>query len=374
MEKETKHHLIIAVTTVTLFAVLMNLRSVLGVFRELLGLGVPIFAGCILALFISVPMNGIKKRLNRFFAKTKKQPSKQGIHTMSFILTIIGVLAVLLVVLILLIPELVRSSQKLYMQIEASIPVWYAYLDSQQIYAGWLKELLSDINIKQMMQQVSDGLHVFLPNVAGAISLTVNVAVTAAFAVIISIYIVLGQDWVCRHAEKVVCAYLKPTWSAKLLRFSRMFYCSFTKFLSGQCGEAVILGTLMFAAFTIFGLPYGSLVGVLTAVCAIIPYVGAFISCGISILLTTLLDPTLSIRCAVVYFVVQFIENQFIYPRVVGESVGLPPLYTLIAAMVGGELFGIIGIIFFIPLTAVVTELVKEDVNERLNHFLKDDE
>lgn len=122
----------------------------------------------------------------------------------------------------------------------------------------------------------------------------------------------------------------------------------------------------MFAAFKVFHLPYASLVGVLTAVCAIIPYVGAFISCGVSIFLTVLLDPALIIRCALVYLAVQFIENQLIYPRVVGDSVGLPPLYTLIAAMIGGKLFGILGILFFIPLMAVAVELVGEDADQRL--------
>ena len=123
----------------------------------------------------------------------------------------------------------------------------------------------------------------------------------------------------------------------------------------------------MFLAFTIFKLPYGSLVGVLTAVCAIIPYVGAFLSGGISVILALLISPALAVRCLIVYVIVQFIENQLIYPRVVGSSVGLPPLYTLIAAMIGGKLFGIMGIIFFIPLMAVVVELVKEDAEKRLS-------
>ena len=124
----------------------------------------------------------------------------------------------------------------------------------------------------------------------------------------------------------------------------------------------------MFLAFTIFKLPYGSLIGVLTAVCAIIPYVGAFLSGAVSVVLALLISPALAIRCLIVYIIVQFIENQLIYPRVVGSSVGLPPLYTLIAAMIGGKLFGIIGIIFFIPLMAVVVELVKEDAGNRLRH------
>ena len=109
----------------------------------------------------------------------------------------------------------------------------------------------------------------------------------------------------------------------------------------------------MFVAFTIFKLPYGSLVGVLTAVCAIIPYVGAFLSGAVSVVLAFLISPALAVRCLIVYLVVQFVENQFIYPRVVGGSVG--------------KLFGIMGIIFFIPIMAVVIELVKEDAGKRLS-------
>lgn len=366
MEKETKRLLLVVTTAVVLFAALMNLTAVLGFIGKIIGLLLPIFIGSILALFISVPMNGVKKMLKTVCAKLHRHPSDSCMHILSFLITIVGVTLVLLLVLTLLIPELVQSLQKLYGQIEASIPGWYAYLDAQQFDTDWLKSLLADINVKQIMQQISDGIDALLPNVAGAISSTVNVVLTTAFSVIISIYIVLGQDWVCKGAEKLICAYLKPKWSGYVLKFCRMFYRSFTKFLSGQCGEAVILGLLMFAAFTMFGLPYGSLVGVLTAVCAIIPYVGAFISCGISIVLTALLDPTLVLRCAIVYLGVQFVENQFIYPRVVGESVGLPPLYTLLAAMIGGELFGIIGIIFFIPLMAVLVELISEDAERRL--------
>ena len=101
----------------------------------------------------------------------------------------------------------------------------------------------------------------------------------------------------------------------------------------------------------------------LTAICAIIPYVGALLSCVISVFLVLLVDPLLAVRALLVYLAVQFIENQFIYPRVVGKSVGLSPLYTLVAAMIGGKLFGIR---CCVPLTAVVLELVKEDACRRL--------
>ena len=363
---KTKQYLLVTAVGVSLFAALMNLSAVLRFGGKLVGLVLPIIAGSILALFISVPMNGIKKLLSRAFSSASKQPSAKWLHILSFILTLFLLFLVLFAVLTLLLPELIRSSRNLYAQIEADIPQWLAYLESQQINAEWLEEMLNGINVEEIMQRISQGVDVLVPNVVNAVSSTVSRVMTAIFAIIVSIYMTLSKERVCRHARKLVCAYLKPVWAKRVLHFCHVFQKSFTNFLTGQCTEAAILGTLMFAAFKVFHLPYGSLVGLLTAVCAIIPYVGAFISCGVAIFLTVLFDSALVIRCAVVYLAVQFIENQFIYPRVVGDSVGLPPLYTLAAAMIGGKLFGILGILFFIPLMAMAVELLREDTEQKL--------
>lgn len=367
METKTKQYLLVTVIGVSLFAALMNLPVVLAFAGKVVSLILPVIVGAILALFINVPLSGIEKRLKRFFDKGRKKPSDKQLHIISFILTILCVLFVLTLVLTLLVPEIVRSSQRLYIQLEAKIPEWLVYLESHSANAQWLEDLLADIDLEHIMQNISGSIDSFLMNVANVLSSTISIVIMAAFSIIISIYMTLGKDRVCRHARKLVSAYMKPAWAENIFHISQVFSQSFAKFLSGQCSEAVILGSLMFLAFTIFKLPYGSLVGVLTAVCAIIPYVGAFVSGGISVVLALLISPTLAVRCLVVYIAVQFIENQLIYPRVVGGSVGLPPLYTLIAAMIGGKLFGIIGIIFFIPLMAVVVELVKEDVAKRLH-------
>lgn len=366
MTEKTKQNLLVAAFTVILFAALMNVSAVFAFGRKIVNLILPIIAGSILALFVNVPVNGIEKRLRKLSQNAKKPLSNKRLHVLSFVLTLILILLVLLLVLTLLVPEIIQSLRRLYAQIEASIPGWIAYLDSQGEGAQWLEELLAGINLERAAQHISAGVDALLANTVNAVSSTVNLAVTAAFALIISIYIMLGKERLCRHARKLVCAYLKPAWANHVLQFCRMFSRSFAKFLSGQCGEAVILGTLMFVAFRAFHLPYGNLIGVLTAVCAIIPYVGAFISSAVSVILTLLIDPSLVLRCLIVYSAVQFVENQLIYPRVVGSSVGLPPLYTLIAAMIGGKLFGIMGIIFFIPLAAVVAEIIKEDAGQRL--------
>ena len=362
MERNTKQLLLVTAFGVSLYAALMNLPVVLNFAAGVVDLILPVLAGSILALFISIPMNGIEKSLKKSMPKA----SDRKILILSFVLTVLSVLLVIVLVLTLLIPEIVTSSRNLIEQVKERLPHWRDYLETLPMNIRGMDEILERIDFDTVTQYISDGVDAVLPNVVSILSSSVGGVVTACFSIIVSIYLTLSKREVGRHARKLVLAYLKPRWAENFLRFCRMFHASFGKFLTGQCTEAIILGILMFLAFTLFRLPYGSLVGVLTAVCAIIPYVGAFISCSVSILLTLLLDPLLVIRCAIVYLVTQFIENQFIYPRVVGESVGLPPLYTLIAAMIGGKLFSILGIIFFIPLTAVAIDLVGDHANGKL--------
>lgn len=367
MEKNTKQNLLIVIVGVGLFAALMNLHAVILFLEKGVGIILPIIVGGILALFINVPMMGIEKRLRKLLQKRKKQPSDKFYRAVSFLLTFACVVLVLTLVFTLLIPELANSVKGLYLLIEARLPQWIAWLESLDPEAAWLEEMLADINLEKIMQKIGTGANFFLESVVSTVSSAASIVITAAFGLIISIYLALGKEQIGGHARKLLYAYLKPAWAENVLHVSQTFSRCFANFLSGQCTEAVILGVLMFAAFTIFRLPYGSLVGVLTAVCAIIPYVGAFLSGAVSVILALLISPALAVRCLIVYLVVQFVENQFIYPRVVGGSVGLPPLYTLVAAMIGGKLFGIMGIIFFIPIMAVVIELVKEDAGNRLS-------
>lgn len=368
MENRTKQNLIITATGVCLFVALMNFTAILGFGGKIVKLILPIIVGGILALFINVPMAGIEKRISGFAQKRKKKLSEKGCRIASFLITLVCILLVLALVLTLVVPEIARSVQSLYLLLETRIPEWMEYLDSNHIDAQWLEELIAeiDIDMEQMTQSISDGIDMLLAGTFHTLRSAASTAITAAFGLIIAVYMTLGKERLRRHSSRLVYAYLNPALAEKTISFCRAFGQSFANFLSGQCGEAVILGILMTVAFLIFRLPYASLVGVLTAVCAIIPYVGAFISCGVSVFLTLLVSPAMAVKCMIVYLVVQFIENQFIYPRVVGKSVGLPPLYTLVAAMIGGKLFGIMGILFFIPLAAVVLEFVKEDAERRI--------
>lgn len=361
-----KKVLIPTIVGVTLFAVLMNLGTVLGMLSSAAGLLVPMLVGVILALFLNVPTNSIERGLNRFFDNKKKKPSEKAIHSLSFFTAFLLIVLVIAFVVTLVIPEILSSVNELFSLLDTRIPQWVEYLNAQNIDANWLEELLLNIDFRELSQQITSGIGSVLSGVFGAVSSLLSVLLTACFGLVIAMYIVLDKKTICRHVRRISYSYLKPSWADNLSHFVKGFDVAFSKFLTGQCAEAVLLGGLIFVTFTVFGIPYAALAGVLTAFCAIIPYVGAFLSCVVSVFLTLVVDPTLAIRCLVIYLFVQFIETQFIYPRVVGGSMGLSPLYTLVAALIGGELFGILGMIFFIPLSAVVIDMLKADTQRRL--------
>lgn len=374
MDRSLKHGLIITLSGVCLFVALMNFTSVLIFLSGIVRLVLPVIVGAILALFVSVPMNGIEKWLGRIFSLRKNRLSDRKLHTMSFVLTLLCVLFLLILVLVLLVPEIASSIQSVYAQLREELPQWLEYLESHDMDKPWIRELISGIDIDRLIKSSPGGLDTVISNIADVLSGAFRIIMNAAFGFIICIYISLSRRQLGEHVKKLIRAYLREDIAEGFMHFCIVAHKSFSSFLSGQCLEAMILGMLMLLAFSIFRLPYAALVGLLTAVCAIIPYVGAFISCSVSVLLALLVGPEVALRCLLVYLAVQFVENQFIYPRVVGSSVGMPPLYTLIAAMLGAKLFGIIGIIFFIPLAAVAAELIREDAEKRLDDSGKERE
>ncbi|MBR1970416.1 MAG: AI-2E family transporter [Clostridia bacterium] len=374
MDKKMKQAFWITVSGVVLFAILMNLEAAGTFLEKIISLIMPIIIGGILSIFINVPVTGVERILRKIFRKNKKQMSDKMYHGISYLITVICILLIIALVFIWIIPQITVSIKDLYYKIQQRIPVWAEYLTSHNIDYTWIENLFAEMNVEKMIQNISNGAFNFLGGVVSAVSSTISFTLTAIFSIIVSIYTILGKEHLSRHCKMVVTTYCKPSFANNSIRFCRLFNKSFSKFLTGQCAEALILGMLMFIAFLIFRIPYAALVAVLTAVCAIIPYVGAFISFSVSTLLILLISPATALKCMIVYGVVQFIENQFIYPRVVGSKVGVNPIYVLIAAMIGGKLFGVIGILFFIPLIAVIFTIVKEDVynKEKIAEILEE--
>lgn len=164
----------------------------------------------------------------------------------------------------------------------------------------------------------------------------------------------------------MLLAYFKPKTAEKIKSVGMLTVTTFLNFFSGQCLEAVILGIIFFIAMSIFGFPFATVISVIIALTAIIPYVGAFLGCAVGVILIFMQDPMKALLFIVMFLVIQQLENNLIYPRVVGTSVNLPAIWTFTALIVGGALFGVVGMLFFIPLTSVLYTLLKNDVNYRI--------
>ncbi len=334
----------------------------------LIGLCTPVVIGGIIAFLLNVPMTAIENGLKKLFRRQPKRAGK-GLRMLSLLLTFVCIIVVVALAVLMLIPELRKSIMSVIVQIQESLPGIIDYLYSLGIDSSVLtmvEQQLASINLREVAQQMITGASSMLGTLVGAVTATVSVLGNALFSTVIALYILIDKENLSRQCRKLLYAFVEPQVGDKIWHVGSLIREVFGKFLGGQSIESCLLGFLMFVALSLFRIPYASLIAVLTAVCAFIPYIGAFLSCGIGVALILLVDPLQALLCLVVYQVVQFIENQFIYPHVVGSSVGLEPLWTIIAVLVGGAAFGVLGMIFFIPVMAVVYILLKESVNARI--------
>lgn len=366
MKKNMKDYYLLVAFGIVLYAVLMNATLLVKVFTGLWTIIYPVAVGFILAFILNVPMAGFEKLLGKLASKGKKPPKQQVIAIFSLILTILSVLLIVVLVIVLVIPSLIESVTSLYNLIISKWPELNAFLTKYDIDTSRITQWLESLDLQNLISKLTSGAGSIISTTVGAVSSVVSSLVSFSLSFVIACYVLLSKKALARQATKLVEAFCKPKLARRILHTASLTRDTFAKFISGQCVEACILGCLIFVALAVFGIPYSGLIGVLTAVCAFIPYIGAFISCAIGAFLVLLTAPDQVIWCIIIYLVVQFVENQFIYPHVVGNSVGLSPLWTLVAVLVGGNFMGVLGMIFFIPVVAVVMELMSEFTNATL--------
>lgn len=368
MEKKEKRIYLYITFAIGLFALVTHLDIVIKGLVFINDLFMPVIVGLIIAFVLNVPVTGFENMFRRLFKKIRKKPSEKIIHTISIFLSITCVALIITLLCVLVIPELIRTVKSIVELVENNWPIWLETLGSYGINTEGLKELFSTLDLKNMLGKVPDYAGTVIGSIASAASSTVSIVSITITGIIIALYTLADRDKLAIQAKSVLFAYSKPAFADKTLYVCTLVKKAYTKFLTGQCVEAVLLGVLITVSFAIFRLPYALLVGAVTAICALIPYIGAFISCALGVILALMVSPQKALLCLIVYLSVQFIETQFIYPRVVGGSVGLSPLWTFVAVLIGGKLFGLMGMIFFIPLVSVIYVLVKEDVSTRLKN------
>lgn len=359
---KTKKLLFLIAFGVFLFVGLNHLNVIRNFFLYVIRIFSPFAVGCIIAFILNVPI----KAFERLFSRMKKPPSEKLATVFSILLATVCILLAFAVFFTAVVPELIRSIQSIYYLIDAKWPIWIDSLSHLEFDTSVLTERMKAIDIDKLINTATSSIGSVLNSVAGFAVGSITFIANASFSVIIAYYILADKKNLARQCKRLLSANFGEKTLERMYHIGEIANATYSKFLSGQCVEAVILGVLIYVSFLIFRLPYAGLIAVTTAFFALIPYIGAYASCIIGVLLTLISSPSKVILCVIVYFSVQFIENQFIYPHVVGSSVGLSPLWTLVAAIVGGNLFGLPGILFFIPFTAVLQTLLRDDTNRKL--------
>ena len=345
----------------------INYIKVLGLLAAAVNMAAPFILGAAIAFVLNVPMRRIESSLSHVLKKGSRL-----LRPVSMALSILLVAGVLFLVMFVVAPQLVRT----LLGLQSSIPVFFGEVRQ------WLEQLFAEnpqilINMEQIQidwQQLFNDSLKFLKNGAGsmldttfsaAISI-VNGMSTFLIGFIFSIYILLQKENLIRQIKKLLAAFLPERTVEGIVRIAALTSRTFSNFFTGQCMEAVILGSMFFIVLVVLRLPYALLIGVLIAFTALIPVFGAFIGWAVGAFLMLIISPMDALLFSVVFFTLQQIEGNMIYPHVVGNSVGLPSIWVLVAVTLGGSMMGVVGMLIFIPLCSVLYTLLRDTVNERL--------
>lgn len=362
-KEEMKQWIILILTAVLSYWIVTNVNIIFNILSKTIKVLSPFILGLAISFILNIPMTKIENTLNKLI-KDKKAP----IRIISIIISLILFILIIAFVLLLLIPEVISSIETLV----ATAP------DIISKVENWLINLLDkypDIQIEIQKIFENNSLDTVIPGIlnyiinstVSLITSLVTGIITTFTAIVFSIYILSQKEYVINGTKKILKAYLPSKTSKKIIEIGSLSNEIFSKFISGQCVEAVILGTIFFVVLSIFRFPYALLISVLTTVTALIPIFGAMIAMVIGALLIAIESPIQSVIFIIVFQVIQQIEGNFIYPKVVGKSVGLSPMWTLVAITIGGNLFGILGMLTFLPLASICYALLKDDITKKIN-------
>lgn len=343
----------------------VNYRSLFALLVRAVGITTPFLLGGVLAFVLNVPMRAIERIL-----PVKKE--NQFRRPLSLCLTFLFVIGILLLVTFVVIPQLFDT----VLSLQYSLPVfWNDVKQGAEKLFSQYPEIADYINniqidwksyIEGIVQFLSVGAGTVLSSTLSAALSIISGVTTFAIGVVFAVYILLQKENLSRQMKKLMKAFLPDQASERISEILSLSSRTFSNFLTGQCVEAVILGSMFFITLSILRLPYALLIGVLIAFTALIPMFGAFIGCAIGAFLMLMVKPFDAALFLIIFFVLQQIEGNLIYPHVVGNSVGLPAIWVLVAVTIGGSAMGIVGMLIFIPLCSVIYAILREAVNKRI--------
>lgn len=366
--KKFRSYLMLGTALLIVWFLLNHLGTLVGFTQTLWGILSPFLLGGALAFVLNVPMSFLEKKALCWMDRTPAL--KKWKRPVAMALTIVLTLLVVYLVMALVIPEIVATLETIARAVPAAVQRLDAFLKQydisiSQAFSSQL-QLPSGEALKAQLERMLDialkGV-AFSGTVIGSVYQNI---LNGFFVLMFIIYFLLGKERLSDQCKRLIRAYLPDEWVEKVLKVAGLTKRTFASFITGQCLEALILGGLFFVVLSIFKMPYVLLISVFIAVTALIPVVGAWIGCIVGAFLILVSSPMQALVFLGLFLLVQQLEGNLVYPRVMGNAIGLPSIWVLFAVVLGEGLMGVLGMLLFIPLMSVCYKLLSEAVDVRL--------
>lgn len=366
IEIDYKKTLKLVIIAIIAYWILNHYQIVLSLLSKLLSVLMPFIIGCMIAFVLNVLMIRIEKQLSKVIVNPKLKILKRVLSILGSITLVVGVVAI---IIILIIPELVSAIKVIALSLPEVIDNLQNWTDSHSIYLPQLENLINQIDVESLGNELSKFAKTefsgMLDSTIDILAVIVNGIVNFVLGLVFAIYILMSKETLKDQTKRLINAYLPSKVADNIFEVARLSRTTFSNFIIGQTVEAFILGALCTIGMIILGLPYAPMVGSLVGITAFIPIIGAFIGGAIGAFMIFTVDYMQAFIFIIFLVILQQLEGDLIYPRVVGSTIGLPSIWVLFAVTVGGSLWGITGVLLGVPIVSVIYSLVKIQVKNR---------
>lgn len=370
MKKELKKYSGILIGVFLLYLAIHYWNAVVDVAAMAFSAAVPLVVGCVIAYILNILMTFFERH---YFPNTKSKILQKSKRVACMLLAFVSLLGIIALIIGIVVPELINCGKHLFAQVPVVVEDTLDMLEKDENLAEYALTLESYLpkDWSAWQDKLMSGAKAVLSGFGGVMSSVVSVVssvfsgiVTFLVALIFSIYLLLDKEKIMAQAKRVISTYL-PGANTKIFYVLGTLNDSFHRFIVGQCTEAVVLGVLCMVGMAIFRFPYAIMIGVLIGFTALIPVAGAYIGAGAGAFMILTESPLKALLFLLFVVVLQQLEGNLIYPKVVGSSIGLPGIWVLAAITIGGGLMGIFGMLLAVPIVATIYRLLREDMNKR---------
>lgn len=362
-----KNQLIISTYIMLFILFIFKPTLIPGIISKFITAFKPFIIGGVIAFLLNLPMKLIEEKIVRPLCKKNKSLSKMS-RIISLVCTIVIVVILMWIFISYIVPQLADSLRSLTNDIPQYISGLQNEIMNKVDQLDMLKNTSFDIQamIQKFLAFVQNFINMFISNVFNFTIGITNFFMNLFLGIIISMYILLSKEKLILQFKKLIYAFLNENKCERIMYILKLTNNKFSKFILGQSMDGLILGTAFFIVFSLLKIPFALLISIMIPILNFIPIFGTYVGIGISAFIILMVEPRTVLLFLFLVFTIQQLDGKFVYPFVVGNSLGLSPLWILLAIVVGGNLFGVVGMILGMPLTSVVYELSSKAINDRI--------